>query len=196
MQLQNEDIVQQLMNNPELNVNKEDLHGNTALHHACDKDNTNIITLLLDKKADLFCKTKKGLLPIHNACLKGSEKVLDHLLQRCPENRSLLLETTDSFGNTPFLLAKEAPIKGAFTLLRTKYENELNFKVTAANGDCILHKFAKEDDGLLNEELLQEDKYKGMMDEVNSNKETPLHVACQHSHLKSVVLLIEKYVIM
>ena len=194
VQLQNEDIVQCLLDNHEINVEKEDIHGYTALHYACDNDNTNIITLLLDKKADMFHQSIKGYLPIHIACLKGNAEVLDHLLQKCPEIRERLLKATDSVGNTPLLLAKEAPIKDAFTLLQTKYESELEVEVKTKNGDCILHKFAKEDDGTLNEGLLQEAKYKSMMDEVNSNRETPLHVACQRGHLKSVVLLIEKYV--
>ena len=192
VQLQNESIVQRLLDNHEINVEKEDIHGYTALHHACDKDNTNIITLLLDKKANVFHPNKKGYLPIHIACLRGRKEVLDHLLQKCPESKERLLEATDSVGNTPLLLAKEAPIKDAFTLLQTKYENELNFNAKTKSGDSILHKFAKEDDGELNEGLLQEAKYKSMMDEINANRETPLHVACQHGHLKSVVLLIEK----
>ena len=194
VQLQNEVIIQRLLDNPEISVNKEDLQGYTPLHYACDGDNVNIIKLLLDKKADMFCQTKKGYLPIHIACLKGNRNVLDHILQKCPEDRQKLLEAADSYGNTPLLLAKEAPTKDAFMLLQTKYEHELNFSAKAKNGDCILHKFAKEDDGKLNKELLEQDKYKSMMDEVNSNKETPLHVACQHSHLNSVVLLVEKYV--
>ena len=195
VQLQNEDIVQRLLDNHDINVEKEDNHGYTALHYACDKDNTNIITLLLDKKADMFHRNKKGYLPIHIACLKGNAEVLDHLLQKCPEIREGLLKATDGVGNTPLLLAKEAPITDAFTLLQTKYESELDVEAKTKNGDCILHKFAKEDDGTLNEGLLEETKYKSMMDEVNSNRETPLHVACQRGHLKSVVLLIEKYVL-
>lgn len=195
-QLQNEDIVQHLLDKPEISVNKEDLYGYTALHYACDGDNTNIITLLLDKKADIFHQTKKGYIPIHIACLNGSKNVLDHFLQKCPENRKQLLEATDNHGNTPLLLAKEALNKDAFILLQTKYESEADFNAKAKNGDCVLHKFAKQDDGALNVKILEQDKYKPMMDEVNSNKETPLHVACQHGHLKSVVLLVEKYVCM
>ena len=195
VQLQNEDIVQCLLNNAKINVNKEDLQGYTPLHYACDGDSVNILTLLLDKKANIFCQTKKGYLPIHIACLKGSKNVLDHFLQKCPQDRQKLLEAADNHGNTPLLLAKEAPTKDAFILLQTKYEHELDLNAKAKNGDCILHKFAKEDDGKLNEELLEQDKYKPMMNEVNSNKETPLHVACQHSHLKSAVLLVEKYVV-
>ena len=194
VQLQNEKIVQRLLENHEIKIDKEDIHGYTALHYACDKDNTKIITLLLDKKADMFHPNKKGYLPIHIACLKGKKEVLDHLLQKCPESKERLLEATDSVGNTPLLIAKEAPIKDAFILLQTKYENELNFNVKSKSGDSILHKFAQEDDCELNEGLLQETKYKLIMDEINSNGETPLHVACQRGHLKSVVLFIEKYV--
>ena len=106
------------------------------------------------------------------------------------EDRVKLLEAKDNFGNTALLLAKEAPTSEIFDVLQTKYKLDIHSK--NSNGDGIFHKFAKDDDGVLNAELLKRDEYMSMLNERNSKRETPLHIACQLGHWKSIVLFIEK----
>jgi len=192
-QKQYETVVKMLLEDPDIDVNKRNHQGYTPLHFACAGESTSIITMLLKKHADLFSKSEKGFIPLHIACRKGCIEALEHLIQKCPEEyRQKMLETADNLGNTPLLLAKEAPTTEAFDLLQTTYKLDIHAKNN--NGDNIFHKFAKEDDGVLNARLLDEDEYVMMLDESNHKRDTPLHVACQLGHWKSVVLFIEKYV--
>ena len=193
VQKQYEIVVKMLLEDPDTNVNKQNNQGYAPLHYACAGENTNIVTMLLEKNANLFCKTEKGFIPLHIACRKGCVEVLEHLIQKCPEeSKQKMLEAEDNLGNTPLLLAKEASTIEAFNLLKTTYKLDIHVKNN--NGDGIFHKFAKEDDGILNAQLLDDDECVIMLDEGNHKRDTPLHIACQLGHWRSVVLFIEKYV--
>ena len=193
VQKQKEIVVKMLLENPEIEVNKQNHQGYVPLHFACADENTNIITMLLEKDADFICKTEKGFIPLHIVCRRGSVGVLEHLIQKCPEEtRQNMLEAEDNLGNTPLLLAKEASTTEAFDLLQTTYKLDIHTKNN--NGDGIFHKFSKDDDGVLNARLLDEDECVLMLGESNHKRDTPLHVACQLGHWKSIVLFIEKYV--
>ena len=192
VQKQDETIVELLLKSPNIEVDKYNLQSFTPLHYACAGSNTEIITMLLDEGADLFSKTDKGYIPIHIACQRGSGEVLEHLITKCPSQRQQqMLEAKDNNGNTPLLLAKESPTQAAFNLLKTTYKCNSSAKSNA--GDTVLHKFAKNDDGTLNAQLLEDTRYLTMMGEGNSTRDTPLHIACQGGHWKTVVVLIEKY---
>ena len=191
VQKQDENLVKLLLDSPNVEVSQTNQQSYTPLHYACAGNNTEIITMLLDKGADLFSKSDKGYIPIHIACQRGSGEVLEHLITKCPSQRQQhMLEAKDNNGNTPLLLAKEAPTQAAFNLLQTIYKCDSNAKTNG--GDTVLHKFAKNDDGMLNAQLLEDTRYLTMMDEGNSAKDTPLHIACQGGHWKTVVVLIEK----
>jgi len=193
VQKQDEHLVELILDSPNAEVNKTHFQSYTPLHYACAGNNTEIITMLLDKGANLFSKTDKGYIPIHIACQKGSSEVLEHLITKCPSGRQQqMLEANDNNGNTPLLLAKEAPTQAAFNLLQTTYKCDYSAKTYG--GDTLLHKFAKNDDGMLNTQLLEDTNYLTMINEGNSVKDTPLHIACQDGHWKTVVVLIEKLV--
>ena len=222
VQKQNEGITKLLLDNPNTMINKQNLQGYSPLHFACAGENTNIIAMLLEKGADMFSKTDKGFIPFHIACRKGKVEAAELLIQKCPEklpeedgtktvskgkhknkkklqkfeqeypveDKDRLLEAKDNFGNTALLLAKEAPTSEIFDVLQTKYNLGIHSKNN--NGDGIFHKFAKDDDGVLNAELLKKDECASMLNERNMKRETPLHIACQLGHWKNIVLFIEK----
>ena len=81
-----------------------------------------------------------------------------------------MLEAKDNSDNTLLLLAKVAPSRAAFKLRTYK----CNSKAKTNGGDTVLHKFAKNDDGILNAQLLEDETYLAMMDEGNSAKDAPL----------------------
>ena len=221
VQKQNEDVTKLLLESKNIMINKQNLQGYSPLHFACAGENMNILTMLLEKGADVFSKTDKGFIPFHIACRKGNVEAVELLIQKCPEKfpeedgtktiskgkqknkkkqkvehqypveeKDRLLEAKDNFGNTALLLAKEAPTSELFDALKTKYNLSIHSKNN--NGDGIFHKFAKDDDGVLNAELLKMEECVGMLNEKNLKRETPLHTACQLGHLKSIVLFMEK----
>ena len=212
VQKQNETITELLLENPDIVIDQPNPQGYTPLHFACIGQNTNIITMLLDKGANMFNKTDKGYIPFHIACRRGNVEALEVLIQKLPEEdtpnkvkkkpkkkkekqshndgRQRLFKAEDSFGNTALLLAKEAPNSKAFEVLQTKYN--LDIHSTNNNGDGIFHKFAKDDDGVLNAELLERDECVSMLKQSNTKKDTPLHIACQLGYWKNIGLFIEK----
>ena len=189
VQKQNETITRLLLENSDINVDKQNLQGYSPLHFACAGENVNIVAMLLENKADIFTKTDKGYIPFHIACRKGRVEILEVLIQKCPDTKKLF-EAKDNFGNNAILLAKEAPNSDVFTILQTKHNLSLHSKNN--NNDGIFHKFAKEDDGVLNAELLEKEECVRLLKESNLRRETPLHTACQLGHWKSIVLFIEK----
>lgn len=52
------------------------LERDISLHSNCVGGNTNIITTLLARGANMFGKTDKGCIPFHTACQKGNFEVL------------------------------------------------------------------------------------------------------------------------
>lgn len=191
VQKQDESMVELLLDIPNIEVNQTNLQSYTPLHYASAGYSTEIITLLLDKGADLFSKTDKGYMPIHIACQKGSSEVLEHLIKECPtERKEEMLEAKDNSGNTPLLLAKESMTRANFNLLQTTYKCDTTAK--NINGDTVLHKFARNDDGMLTAKLLENEQYLAMINEGNSTKDTPLHVACQGGHWRTAIILIER----
>ena len=211
VQKQNEAITELLLESPDILIDKPNSQGYTPLHFACIGENTNIITMLLQKGANLFSKTDKGHIPFHTACRRGNVEALELLIQKFPEEdtktktknkakkkkkqsrnegREKLFEAKDNFGNTALLLAKEAPNSKAFDVLHTKYNLDICSRNN--NGDGIFHKFAKDDDGMLNAELLERDECLSMLKESNVKKDTPLHIACQLGNWKNIGLFIAK----
>lgn len=191
VQNQNENITKLLLEHPDIMVSQQNFQGYSPLHFACEEENVNIVTMLLEKGADMFGKTDRALIPFHVACRKGKVEMLELLIKKCSDqDKQKLFEAKDNFGNTPLLLAKEAPASAAFNILQTKY----NFDIYCKNniGDGIFHKFAKYDDAELNAELLEKEECVSMLQKRNFKKETPLHIACQLGHWKSIVLFIEK----
>lgn len=61
--------VDQLLQHPEVDVNKVDAHGNTAIHRAILGNNTSCLQLLLENGSRVDIQDKHGRLPIHLAAL-------------------------------------------------------------------------------------------------------------------------------
>ncbi|KAJ8662483.1 hypothetical protein O0I10_001443 [Lichtheimia ornata] len=61
--------VDQLLQHPEVDVNKVDAHGNTAIHRAILGNNTSCLQLLLENGSRVDIQDKNGRLPIHLAAL-------------------------------------------------------------------------------------------------------------------------------
>ena len=56
--------INDLINRETLDINKQDIHGNTALHYALYKGHESM-DLLIEKGADLYIKNNVGISPIN-----------------------------------------------------------------------------------------------------------------------------------
>lgn len=57
-------------------------HNITPLHVAAKWGKSNMVSLLLEKGANIESKTRDGLTPLHCAARSGHEQVVDMLLER------------------------------------------------------------------------------------------------------------------
>jgi ankyrin len=57
-------------------------HHITPLHVAAKWGKTNMVSLLIEKGANIEAKTRDGLTPLHCAARSGHEQVVDMLLER------------------------------------------------------------------------------------------------------------------
>ena len=79
-----------------------DVAGFTALHWAAKTNQADVCGALLDANADVDCRTRHGLTPLHSAALNGSGRAVKLLLARGADAKS-----TDCKGRTPENLASE-----------------------------------------------------------------------------------------
>jgi ankyrin repeat protein len=69
------DFVRHILTQHPEAVNDVDCDGWSPLHWACRQRSTDVVKLLLDKRADKFAKTKKGWLPMHVAIYHGFKTI-------------------------------------------------------------------------------------------------------------------------
>lgn len=72
--------IDQLLQHPEVDVNKVDAHGNTAIHRAILGNNTSCLQLLLENGSRVDIQDKHGRLPIHLAALYRRSDCVSTLL--------------------------------------------------------------------------------------------------------------------
>ena len=121
VQKQNEAITELLLDNPDIIIDKPNPQGYAPLHFACIGQNTNIITMLLEKGANMFSKTDKGYIPFHIACRRGNVEALELLIQRCPEEDTKTLTKTKKKSKKSWLkLKSKFTVKAGTNYLKLK----------------------------------------------------------------------------
>ncbi len=61
------EVVKWIVSQPNVDVDGKNKYGRSPLHFACDAGHSEIVTLLLDAKADVNCMSLGGLTPLHVA---------------------------------------------------------------------------------------------------------------------------------
>ena len=64
-----------------VDMNAQDMYGNTALHYACDKGRKSIVVFLLENGSDPNIADHRGNTPIHNACSINDLSIVHVLLK-------------------------------------------------------------------------------------------------------------------
>ena len=59
----------------------KEVHGNTALHQACEKHDNQLVELLVEHGADINCRDTEGFTPLHIAAIHGQMQVVKKLVE-------------------------------------------------------------------------------------------------------------------
>lgn len=108
-------VVEVLINTPGVDINGCDGNNKTALHHAANKDQEVALRLLIQKKAKLDVKDKKGRTPLLTACTRLNFSAVQILIG-CGANPTL----ADNENTTPLIAASKSGSERIAKLLLCK----------------------------------------------------------------------------
>lgn len=187
--MQNVAVFKKLIDVEKVDIEKCNLKEDTPLIIAVAHDSKEIIRTLLTRGAKIYAKNKLGHNAIHVACINGNVYSLQAILEKHSVEMSRMLRERDRQGNTPLLLAKTACCNA---LILVKYLISLNADVRVSNryGNKLLHLYNKTDDVDLCEMIIV--NHPELLQWVNHNKETPLHIVTKLGHKDSAKLFMEK----
>ena len=156
-------------------VNLIDKGGQAPLHVAADRENTNLVLLLLDSNPSSEvvnqCKVNQywgePITLLHWACARGLGQIVRRLLER-GAHVNLLANKVD----TPLHMAAR---KGDCEVVQQLLNASANPNIQNAEGNTPLHVAAKGgQEGVI--KLLLEQKYKAHVNLQNEDGNTPLHM--------------------
>ncbi len=196
------DLLQELKN-PNLNINQQDKNGLTPVHWAVIKKNKNLISLLLKHKAKINATDKDGNTPLYLAVLNNFPLITEHLIQ----NKAAINKKNNN-GWTPLHVAAFMGYQEICTLLLKN-----NAKITSTtNNDqgslmpihlaaqkghiSIIKIFFKKDPSQKNVGTGSRlTTLKNKTGNSQASKLTPLHIAIQYNHPKTVQYLLQNKVL-
>lgn len=161
-------------------LQSKDLYGNTALHEAAGRGNTDISELLVKRGADIGAKNKVGWSPLHKAVYNGHDSVVKFLI-----NNGADVNAKDVNDDTPLHVAAVRGRMGSAQLL---LEKGANIKTKDKDGWAPIHAAVQKGHIKLVNLLIN----KGADVNVkNTDGKTPLFFACQQGEDVIVKLLLQ-----
>jgi ankyrin repeat protein len=116
-------------------INIGDENADTPLYLACQQGETEIIRLLLEKKADPNQKCFDGWTPLHTAAVRGRADVVDSLLKAGADHN-----IRNNYESTPIILAAG---NGSDDVVRLLLSKGADPKVINSTGSSALHRAAQ-----------------------------------------------------
>ena len=74
----------------------KEVHGNTALHQACEKHDNQLVELLVEHGADINCRDTEGFTPLHIAAIHGQMQVVKKLVELGADDNLTTLDGKDA----------------------------------------------------------------------------------------------------
>ena len=123
-----------LMSLPEVELNQQDTNSFTALQHAVEEYDTDVVQLLIDAGADIETTDHKGGTPLHYACALGELEVVEMLVEAGAGVRA-----TNDDGRTCLMLAACYGQTETVRYLVGLPEVDVNHRDTAKNYTALQH---------------------------------------------------------
>jgi len=188
-QMQNVKLVEELMKEPEIDVNTRGHKGKTPLHMVAATDDHKIALVLLRHGADVHLKDTGGSTPLHIACYRGNTSIVKLIFRERPQSKDVLLTQADRTGNTPLMIAKKSSNNSA-TIINFLISHDVDLYCTNELNETLLHMFGPTDNAESSKIIAE--KAPSLLRSRNINCQTPLHIAAMMGHKESLLVFIRK----
>ena len=180
------DLLKALAN--ECNVNNDKSYNKTTpLHVACTNNNILAVKALLELKCNVLCKDSQGRLPVHIACSKSLECVIEML----PYITNDVVNNCENNGNTPLHIALKNNQLDIVNLLLSNFQ--CNFNITNSEREFPLHLVCSTTVSVVRIIFEKSTAQSIYINCQTQQDNTPLHIACQFGALDIVKFLTESF---
>ena len=161
---------------------KDDTFGVTALHMACLEEKKEVVETLLKAGADILCRDRQGVMPLHDLASNGQIRMLREILPKYKD-----LDHGDAKGNTALHFAVAANQPEAVTML---LDEGIAADLKNNLGRSALWYAAKVGDHDMLKLLTQYDA--DIEGPCEQSGDAPLHCACASGNIACVKALLEE----
>ncbi|XP_062587672.1 putative ankyrin repeat protein RF_0381 [Saccostrea cucullata] len=169
-----------------------DNEGESVLHDAAFGGNIYLLNFLIDKGLDVNRKTNKGKTVLHKCCINGKVQMCEYLVSHQPQ----LLTVQDNDGVNAL---HDTAIGGEVELFKFLLEKGLDVHSKTGTGQTVLHlscHVGKHVGSHVDKQAMFDyliDSYPDLLDVVDNEGNTVLHVACVQNQTKICSSLVEKF---
>ncbi|KAK3607637.1 hypothetical protein CHS0354_010689 [Potamilus streckersoni] len=164
-------------------LNEVDSNKHTAAHHAAESGNVSVLSYLIDRGSDPWCKTSKGDTLLHMACMNGRLDMTKYLVEAYPK---MLIEV-DSNNHTA---AHDAALSGNVAVLVYLIDRGSDPWCTTSEGDTLLHMACM--DGQLDMTKYLVETYPDMLNDDDIHKHSAAHHAAVSGNVAVLSYLIDR----
>ncbi|MDP2204769.1 MAG: ankyrin repeat domain-containing protein [Alphaproteobacteria bacterium] len=165
-----------LLNVTDIDINARDKDGWTPLHHACAREKTAVVKMLIERGADLTAVDNDGLTPLHRAMDTRSDDVIDAYVATLGAKADL--DVLSQNGDTPLIHAvRTGFIKSVEKLIAAGAD----ITAQGAEGLTALHAALIADHRDIALTLAEALRTRGLQPDMLCDKDgnTPLHIAAR-----------------
>lgn len=180
-------VCQYLLDKTSLHINTPDADGMTPLHHACAREKTLVIKMLIERGADIYAEDKNGDTPLHRAMKDRGDDTIDAYVQAL--GAAVDLDVLSARGRTPLMDAVETGFARSVEKLLAAGADVTR---PGTDGKTALHIALEEQQTSLALTLIESLQQRGIHPDalVDNAGNTPLHLAAQ----KDMYSVIEKLI--